>query len=267
MSEELGRGVALYDCTPPRADVLGFKKGEIIVLLSQSSEDWYVGEIDGRTGLVAKNYIRVLPNELVRQDTLKSPRSGSVSSSVNPAAALAANNKSPRPAAPAASPAQVAAAAPGAGAAPPSLVRVVSSSGGLVAAKQPPRPVSSIASQPAMIVTPVPAKTAIPVAAPAALAPPAAAPSSPGKPYTAIADYVGARDNVLSFAKGDVIMILDQSRQDWWRGVLRGRTGAVPATYVRPVDAVTAAGGATLQVAAKVRRVSKLSFVACLIGF
>ena len=58
--------------------------------------------------------------------------------------------------------------------------------------------------------------------------------ASPGRPFVAIADYVGARDNVLSFSKGDLITIIDQTRTDWWRGVLRGRTGAVPATYVRP---------------------------------
>jgi hypothetical protein len=45
---------------------------------------------------------------------------------------------------------------------------------------------------------------------------------------------VGSRENVLSFKKDDLIQIIDQTRQDWWRGVLRGRTGAVPASYVRP---------------------------------
>ena len=67
----------MYDCTPPRADVLGFKKGDIIVLVSQSSPEWFVGEVDGKTGLVAKNYIKMLPKELVKQD--KSPRGGGVS--------------------------------------------------------------------------------------------------------------------------------------------------------------------------------------------
>jgi hypothetical protein len=228
--EELGRGVALYDCTPPRVDVLGFKKGEIIVLLSQSSEDWYVGEIDGRTGLVAKNYIRILPNELARLD--KSPRTMSQT-----------GNKSPRPGAPV-----------GAGAAPmaaaPPLARAVSQSGGI----------GALAPQPAVKVVARPAQAPVPLVAPfqpvaakqpqTLVTPHPAAPQptvfAGGKPYTAIADYVGARENVLSFAKGDVIMIVDQSRQDWWRGVLRGRTGAVPATYVRTADAIGASAAGSV---------------------
>ncbi len=232
-SEEFGRGVALYDCTPPRADVLGFKKGEIIILISQSSEDWFVGEIDGRTGLVAKNYIRILPSELSRQD--KSPRSGSIS-----------GNKSPRP-----TPQQ----APASVAVPPALNRAVSTSG-MAPVKQPPAagrapaPViapAALAKQPSAVTVAAAAPVAAHVAAPMAAAP-QATPFAGGKPYTAIADYVGARDNVLTFSKGDLIMIIDQTRQDWWRGVLRGRTGAVPATYVRPSDAVggsAAASGAT----------------------
>jgi hypothetical protein len=231
-SEELGRGVALYDCTPPRADVLGFKKGEIIVLLSQSSDDWFMGEIDGRVGLVAKNYIRILPSELSRQD--KSPRAGSFSTggAANP------GNKSPRPGAPQISPVQVAAA-------PPPLTRAVSPNGTTPVnpvVKQPPaRAPVAAPSQPIVGAAVVPAVKQ-PVVAPAPSAQPS--PFAAGKPYTAIADYVGARENVLSFSKGDVIMIIDQTRQDWWRGVLRGRTGAVPATYVRPGEAVVAAASA-----------------------
>jgi hypothetical protein len=240
---DLGRGVALYDCNPPRADVLGFKKGEIIILISQSSEDWYVGEVDGRQGLVAKNYIRQLPNELVRQD--KSPRTMSVTTA-GPTTA------------PKATPARPTSAAPGSVATPPAQLARQPSSAEKMVAPISPRPASggggaallknSGTTAAKVAVAPRPVVAPNPVAPAGAQAGPAkvAAPFGAGRPHVAIADYVGARENVLSFAKGDVIMIIDQSRQDWWRGVLRGRTGAVPASYVRAADgAVAPAAAAT----------------------
>jgi hypothetical protein len=51
-------GIALFDCVSVRADVLGFKKGNIIEIMTSSNNDWYVGKYEGRTGLVAKDYIR-----------------------------------------------------------------------------------------------------------------------------------------------------------------------------------------------------------------
>jgi len=36
----------------------------------------------------------------------------------------------------------------------------------------------------------------------------------------------------LSFEKGDVIKVVDQGDGNWWRGTLRGRTGAFPVNYV-----------------------------------
>ncbi len=234
--EELGRGVALYDCNPPRADVLGFKKGEIIVLLSQSSEDWYVGEVNGVTGLVAKNYIRVLPSELVRQD--KSPRTTSVTGGAAPMKAPATRPVSNVP--PGAAPA-------------PSLVRQPSApvsprpgSGGvgahLLATSKVAAPAAAAPVKVVARTNPAPAAGGPVTPSGGAMPAKMATPFNAGRAHVAIADYVGARDNVLSFSKGDVIMIIDQTRQDWWRGVLRGRTGAVPATYVRPADG--AAGGA-----------------------
>jgi hypothetical protein len=81
------------------------------------------------------------------------------------------------------------------------------------------------------------------------IAAPATAPAN-GVPFRAVSDYASNKPNILSFKKGDVILIVDRSRQDWWRGSLGGSVGAVPATYLRPMEneapAATVATAASL---------------------
>jgi hypothetical protein len=55
-------------------------------------------------------------------------------------------------------------------------------------------------------------------------------------PFRAVSDYASNKPNILSIKKGDIIIIVDRTRQDWWRGTLNGAVGAVPATYLRPVE-------------------------------
>jgi hypothetical protein len=44
--------------------------------------------------------------------------------------------------------------------------------------------------------------------------------------------YAATKPGELSLAKGDVVMLLDQSLDDWWRGEVRGQTGFFPRDYV-----------------------------------
>lgn len=41
-------------------------------------------------------------------------------------------------------------------------------------------------------------------------------------------------ESELSFAKGDLLKIIDTSDQNWWTAEKNGQTGYVPATYIRP---------------------------------
>lgn len=243
-NSDLGRSVALYDCTPPRQDVLGFKKGDIIILLSQSSDDWYVGECEGRTGLVAKNYVRMLPEEMGSRNKSPRPTSQAPTGAPQgpPAGVRAPSLRSEKQVPPTATgsvppPVGIEQRRPSVPSVPVSLGTPIPQAGAKAVPAKSPRPVSSSGGVPAVKAPP-------PSQAPRAVGIPDAS-SAAGVPFRAIADYVGARENVLSFSKGDVILIVDRSRQDWWRGVLRGRTGAVPASYVKPVEnpAVAAAPG------------------------
>jgi uncharacterized protein YoxC len=45
-------------------------------------------------------------------------------------------------------------------------------------------------------------------------------------------DFVATSNQELSFRKGDVITILDNS-QDWWKGELHGKVGLLPGNYVK----------------------------------
>jgi len=51
--------VALYDFDPHEADDLGFKSGQVIRLLAcADGEDWWQGELDGKTGIFPKTYVQ-----------------------------------------------------------------------------------------------------------------------------------------------------------------------------------------------------------------
>jgi hypothetical protein len=51
--------IALYDFESTESDDLQFKAGDVITLLSsEESEDWWQGEINGRSGIFPKNYVQ-----------------------------------------------------------------------------------------------------------------------------------------------------------------------------------------------------------------
>jgi len=74
---------------------------------------------------------------------------------------------------------------------------------------------------------------------PAPVAPPVVArrPQIPVRPSvpTAVAlyDYKAAQPDELTIAVGDKIEIVEKVDANWWKGRLRGRTGMVPATYLK----------------------------------
>ena len=47
------------------------------------------------------------------------------------------------------------------------------------------------------------------------------------------ADCAADRDDELSFKRGDILKILDDTEPDWYRAQLKEKVGMVPASYVR----------------------------------
>eukprot|EP01006_Ploeotia_vitrea_P036897 TRINITY_DN66068_c8_g1_i2.p1 TRINITY_DN66068_c8_g1~~TRINITY_DN66068_c8_g1_i2.p1 ORF type:complete len:847 (-),score=508.45 TRINITY_DN66068_c8_g1_i2:315-2855(-) len=68
-------------------------------------------------------------------------------------------------------------------------------------------------------------------------APSAAPPVQPNKKRWAIAqfDYAGGhRDGDVAFAEDDRIELVDTTDNDWWIGIVNGKRGYFPSTYVEP---------------------------------
>jgi len=76
-------------------------------------------------------------------------------------------------------------------------------------------------------------RAAAPMPTPAAAPPPAAAQPGGGKTATAQYDFTPQEPGELRFRKGDLITVLDDSDENWWKGQCHGETGLFPATYVK----------------------------------
>ena len=48
----------------------------------------------------------------------------------------------------------------------------------------------------------------------------------------ALFDFQATDPDELTFRKGDVIAVLESVFKDWWKGLLRGKTGIFPLNYV-----------------------------------
>ena len=55
----------------------------------------------------------------------------------------------------------------------------------------------------------------------------------PKKYVTAQYNFVPQEQGELKFKKGDLIILTDDSDENWWRGTVHGDTGLFPASYVK----------------------------------
>lgn len=46
-------------------------------------------------------------------------------------------------------------------------------------------------------------------------------------------DYTANNEDELSFAKGQLINVLNKDDADWWQGEINGMTGLFPSNYVK----------------------------------
>lgn len=52
------------------------------------------------------------------------------------------------------------------------------------------------------------------------------------KPAKALYDYTATSGEELSFVEGDVLSIVDDSEESWWKAEKGGTIALVPATYL-----------------------------------
>lgn len=51
--------IAMYDYTAANQDELSFSKGQLINILDKTNPDWWKGEVNGVTGLLPTNYVKM----------------------------------------------------------------------------------------------------------------------------------------------------------------------------------------------------------------
>lgn len=49
----------MYDYTAANQDELSFSKGQLINILDKTNPDWWKGEVNGVTGLLPTNYVKM----------------------------------------------------------------------------------------------------------------------------------------------------------------------------------------------------------------
>ena len=48
-------------------------------------------------------------------------------------------------------------------------------------------------------------------------------------------DYTAENDDELNLTEGDMVKVLDQEEEGWWRGELKGKIGVFPSNFVEIV--------------------------------
>ena len=51
--------ITMYDYTAANQDELSFSKGQLISVLDKTNSDWWKGEVNGVTGLLPTNYVKM----------------------------------------------------------------------------------------------------------------------------------------------------------------------------------------------------------------
>ena len=195
-----GQAVALYDFEGAEAEDLSFRLGDVIALRqADEAEDWWNGELRGRTGIFPKTYVR-------RQTAAEAALAGSAAPQLQQLQQPAVGSSTPEPGY---EPAVI-----------PSLpVAVLAASNGGPFA-------TSAAVQPADL-------------AAAASAPSASSSASPEQPREmdarceALFDFVGQDVDELSFSKGEQLVITGELN-GWYLGKRQGtnQVGIFPSNYV-----------------------------------
>ncbi|KAJ3184568.1 ESCRT-0 subunit protein hse1 [Geranomyces variabilis] len=65
------------------------------------------------------------------------------------------------------------------------------------------------------------------------VAPPVAARPTSRRTVIAIEDHVPSEDGDLAFSKGDIVTVLDDVDENWYRGSFRGQSGIFPKSFVQ----------------------------------
>ena len=53
----LEQAIAVFDYQSQQSDELGFVKGNVINVLSKEHSDWWMGELNGQTGIFPANFV------------------------------------------------------------------------------------------------------------------------------------------------------------------------------------------------------------------
>eukprot|EP00299_Pterocystis_sp_00344_P014783 c7341_g1_i1.p1 GENE.c7341_g1_i1~~c7341_g1_i1.p1 ORF type:complete len:375 (+),score=101.00 c7341_g1_i1:52-1176(+) len=65
--------------------------------------------------------------------------------------------------------------------------------------------------------------------------PPSTSVQSNQKKVKAVFDFEGQHEDELSFRDGDVLTVVEESEEGWWKAELNGKQGMIPFNYVRPL--------------------------------
>ncbi|XP_034388834.1 GRB2-related adapter protein 2b isoform X1 [Cyclopterus lumpus] len=75
----------------------------------------------------------------------------------------------------------------------------------------------------------------LPAPPPASCPPPPSPPPAAARQVRALYSFHAEEMDELTFNAGDVILVLERSDRAWWRGRVGGRTGLFPSNYTQPV--------------------------------
>lgn len=74
----------MYDYTAANQDEMSFSKGQLISVLDKNNPDWWRGEVNGVTGLLPTNYIKMTtesdPSQQCAVESQYTPEHGEIQS-------------------------------------------------------------------------------------------------------------------------------------------------------------------------------------------